>query len=486
MFFIRLFVCTLITLLSCSAHSEESKPRITDHPEVKGALAVLEAWIDGVRDYQKIPGISVGFVVDQDLIFSKGYGYANVKRKVPADADTIYSVCSISKLFTSIGVMQMRDAGKLTLRDPVSEHLDWFNIKQNHEQAGPARIEGLLTHSSGLPRESDFPYWVDEKFPFPTREQMIDKLTNQETLYPADALFQYSNLALSLAGEIVQYHAGIEYSDYVQEAILKPLEMSDTRSHFPKKLHGKQMAVGYSGMGRAGEREPVPPFETKGITPAAGFTSTVNDLAKFASCNFRTLDGRETNILAPNTLREMQRVHWVNPDWKTTWGLGFAVREAEGQTFVGHGGGCPGYITSFSMLPKHKIAAIALTNASDGPAGNIAVEMMKVLGSALQKLTQPSSSNEPAIDLSLYEGNYGGTVWGGETAIRQWGNQLAMIPLPSRTLGEIEKLKHVEGHTFVRITNEGEEREQMVFQTDKKGNIIGLLRHSNISRRISE
>jgi len=239
-------------------------------------------------------------------------------------------------------------------------------------------------------------------------------------------------------------------------------------------------------MGRAGEREPVPPFETKGITPAAGFTSTVNDLAKFASWNFRTLDGRETNILAPNTLREMQRVHWVNPDWKTTWGLGFAVREAEGQTFVGHGGGCPGYITSFSMLPKHKIAAIALTNASDGPAGNIAVEMMKVLGSALQKLTQPSSSNEPAIDLSLYEGNYGGTVWGGETAIRQWGNQLAMIPLPSRTLGEIEKLKHVEGHTFVRITNEGEEREQMVFQTDKKGNIIGLLRHSNISRRISE
>ena len=147
MLFVRLFVCALIILFSHSVHSEESKPHITDHPEVKGALAIVDAWIDGVRDYRKIPGISVGFVVDQDLIFSKGYGYANTRRKVPADVNTIYSVCSISKLFTSIGVMQMRDAGKLSLRDPVSEHLDWFNIKQNHEQAGPARIEGLLTHS---------------------------------------------------------------------------------------------------------------------------------------------------------------------------------------------------------------------------------------------------------------------------------------------------------------------------------------------------
>ena len=314
---------------------------------------------------------------------------------------------------------------------------------------------------------------------------MIDELSNQETLYPADALFQYSNLALSLAGEIVQHHAGVEYADYVQEAILEPLEMSDTRPYLPKKLHGKQMAIGYSGMGRAGERKPLPPFETKGITPAAGFTSTVNDLAKFASWNFRTLEGSDSSVLASNTLREMQRVHWVDPDWETTWGLGFAVREAEGQTVVGHGGGCPGYITSIAMLPKHKIAAIALTNSSDGPAGNISVEMMKVIGSALKKLSQPSDASESALDLSQYEGNYGSSVWGGERAIRQWGNQLASIPLPSRSLDEIAKLKHVKDHTFVRITDEGEEREQVVFQADEKGNITGVLRHSNISQRLS-
>src|SRR5210317_1135514 len=100
--------------------------------------------------------------------------------------------------------MQLRDADKLTLWDSVGKHLDWFDIAQEYDGSGPITIESLLTHSSGLPRESDFPYWNGPDFPFPTRQQMIAKLKTQNTLYPAQRYFQYSNLALSLAGEIVQ------------------------------------------------------------------------------------------------------------------------------------------------------------------------------------------------------------------------------------------------------------------------------------------
>jgi CubicO group peptidase (beta-lactamase class C family) len=182
-------------------------------------------------------------------------------------------------------------------------------------------------------------------------------LSNQETLYPADSLFQYSNLGLSLAGEIVSHHAGTSYEEYVQERILGPLVMTDTRPFFPEELHGKQMAIGYSSMTRDLKRKPLKPFHTSAITPAAGFTSTVNDLAKFASWNFRTLAGDGGGVLDPNTLREMHRVHWVDPDWKTTWGLGFVVINNEGTTVVGHSGGCPGYITNLSMVPKHKIGS---------------------------------------------------------------------------------------------------------------------------------
>lgn len=457
---------------------------VLDHPEVQGALAIIDAWVDSLRDYENIPGISVGLVLDQEQLFAKGYGYANLRRKVPADADTIYSICSISKLFTSIGVMQMRDAGRLSLRDPVSQHLEWFAINEKHGDSGPARIQGLLTHSSGLPREVDFPYWVNTEFPFPDRETMIERISQQQTLYPADTLFQYSNLGLTLAGEILAQHAGQPYEEYVTEHVLEPLEMDDTRPYFPKNLHGKQMAIGYTGYSRDRKRHTVPPFDTKAVTPAAGFTSTVNDLAAFAKWQFRLLAGDSDEILSSNTLREMHRVHWVDEDWKTAWGLGFAVANADGTTVVGHSGGCPGYITSIQLVPKHKIAAIALTNTADGPAGAITNNMMRTLAPALKAAQKPHEGKSDGVDLAAYEGNYGGSIWGGEVAVRVWGDRLAALSLPSDEIKDVAKLKYLGEDSFARVTDDGDEREQWVFQRDENGTVSSFLRHSQVSVRL--
>ncbi|MEM7002477.1 MAG: serine hydrolase [Pseudomonadota bacterium] len=459
------------------------------HPEVAGALAITDAWIEGLRAYRNIPGVSVGLVHDQKVVFSQGYGHSNLRRKRAADADTIYSICSISKLFTSIGVMQMRDADKLALRDPVADHLDWMNIKQAHSEAGPARISGLLTHSSGLPRESDFSYWTLPDHPFPDQAALRARLSEQDTLYPADSLFQYSNLGMALAGELVAQHAGQTYDAYIREAILDPLQMQDTRTTFPKELHGKQMAIGYAGRERDWKRRPLKPFDTGAIAPAAGFTSTVNDLAKFAMWHFRTLAGEQT-VLAPNTLREMLRVHWVDPDWETTWGLGYVVDQADGQTIAGHGGGCPGYITSFIIIPKQKLAAIALTNAADGPAYNISQALLSKVGKAILKSTPkdgevkepPATDDLP--DYSKYEGNYATGIWGGETAIRQWGKHLAAVEIPTDNLRKVAKLKHEEGDRFVRLTDDGEPRETWVFDMGEDGRARAFTAHSSESRRV--
>ena len=172
------------------AATEQKPGNILAHPEISGVLKAIDAWIEGVRIYDDVPGISAGIVLDQELIWSHGYGYSNLESKRPADANTLYSICSISKLFTSIGIMQLRDAERLRLRDSVGQHLDWFDIKQAHERSGPITIESLLTHSSGLPRESDFPYWDGPDFPFPEREKMIEALSTQQTLYPAQRIFQ--------------------------------------------------------------------------------------------------------------------------------------------------------------------------------------------------------------------------------------------------------------------------------------------------------
>jgi CubicO group peptidase (beta-lactamase class C family) len=221
---------------AASEKAELTAEQLRAHPEVKGALAAIDAWVDGVRTFERVPGISAGIVIDQDLVWDRGYGFSNLEAERPADADTIYSICSISKLFTSMGVMQLRDAGKLRLSDPVASHLPWYDIEETFEAAGPATIESLLTHSSGLPRESDFPYWNGPDFPFPTREQMIERLNSQHTLYPAQLNFQYSNLALSLAGEIVQAVSGTPYRKYVESNILAPLELRDTRPELDDHL----------------------------------------------------------------------------------------------------------------------------------------------------------------------------------------------------------------------------------------------------------
>ena len=480
-------VSVLATLLTAfPAIAEDAPPtkeELLAHPEVAGAIAAIDAYVQGVQIYDKVPGISVGIVYDQDLLWQSGYGYSNLESRRPADADTLYSICSISKLFTAIGVMQLRDAGELTLRDPVGDHLDWFTIEQVHEEGGPATIESLLTHSSGLPRESDFPYWNGPDYPFPTRAQIIDQLSSQETLYPAQTFFQYSNLALSLAGEIIQERSGQEYTRYINEKILEPLGLSDTRTYYPEDLRGEQMAIGYKGIQRAGTREPVPPFFTRGITAAAGFTSSVNDLAKFASWQFSLLENGSDDVLNANTLREMQRVHWVDPDWETTWGIGFNVRPVDDMTVVGHSGGCPGYITQFIMVPKHKFAAIALTNAADGPAGRIAMNMLKTIGPALKEGTTPAENDIP--DFSMYEGNYNTWSHGGETAIRQWGDQLVLIDIPRDDLSQaMIKLEYDGDHTFTRLTDSGDRREPWVFEIGADGKADRVFRHSVYLQRI--
>lgn len=460
-----------------------TREELLSHPEVMGALAVIDAWVDGRQMFERIPGISIGIVHDQDLLWASGYGYANLETERPADADTLYSICSISKLFTAIGIMQLRDENKLRLRDSVSDHLDWFDITQAHEGSGPVTIEGLMTHSSGLPRESDFPYWIGPDFPFPTREEMIERLDSQQTLYPSQHYFQYSNLGWSLAGEIVQERSGQEYDEYVQEHILDPLDLGSTRTYYPEDMRGEQLAVGYTGLHRDLSRDPVKPFFTRGITAAAGFTSSVNDLASFASWQFRLLDNGGEEVLAANTLREMHRVHWVDPDWKTTWGLGFSVRRADDTTYVSHGGGCPGYITSFTMVPKQKIAAVVLTNAGDGPAGSIAVNILNTIGAALEKAGTPSEDEIP--DFSKFEGNYESRPWGGEIAVRQWGDQLVVIDIPGNNLEEaMIKLKHDGGNTFIRLTDDDDTREPWVFELGDDGKAARISRHSGFLTRV--
>lgn len=451
----------------------------TDYAE---ALRLIDIWLEAQRDYERLPGLSAAVVEDQDIIFAGAYGLADLEKKVKVSPDTIYSICSISKLFTSVAVMQLRDAGKLGLDDLVSEHLPWFDIKQQYPDSGPITIRSLLTHSSGLPRESDYPYWSKPDFNFPTREQLREKLGNQKTLYPPSTYFQYSNLGMSLLGEVVAELSGQSYDDYLREKILKPLGLNDTRPYLPKELWRNRLATGYSSLTRNGTRERLPFFQAEGIKPAAGFSSTVLDLAKFASWQFRLLARGGEEVLKAPTLREMHRVHWMDPDWKTSWGLGFSVYEIDGQTIVGHGGSCPGYRSLLMIDPGRKQAYVVMINASGTEPEKYARGMRDILKKAAAgKRADP----EPQLNLEDYAGYYDAQPWWGENVVLPWQGNLAVVSLPSDNPARgLTLLRHIEADTFRRIRDDETLGEEVIFERDQSGRVIRMVRHSNYYPKI--
>lgn len=467
------------------ASGQEVAPRsaagIASDPRVDEALRLVEVWLDAELAHSRIPGIAAGFVHDQELIWSAGLGVTNRETAEPVTADTLFSICSISKLFTSVAVMQQRDAGRVDLDDPVGEHLSWFTIEDSYPDAPPVTVRGLLTHSAGLPRESDFPYWSGPDFPFPTREQVRERVREQRELYPAATYFQYSNLGLTLAGELVAAASGMDYDAYVRERILDPLGMDDTHPEIP--VGHERLASGYGTLGRDGEREAVPIFQARGIAPAAGFASTVRDLGRFASWQFRALHEGDAGLLAPNTLREMHRVQWVDPDWETHWGLGFSVWRDAGETYVGHGGSCPGFRSSLSLHTGDRMAAIAMANAMVNP-GLYTRRMQQIVAPRVQQALEAPDSAEPADpELDRYLGLYE-SFWGEEAVVR-WEGQLAVVPLPvDDPLARLTKLRHVEGTLFRRVRDDGEPGETIRFDVDESGRVLRMWQHSNPSEKV--
>jgi CubicO group peptidase (beta-lactamase class C family) len=458
---------------------------LANDPRVAAALELARTWIEAQRAYERIPGVSAAIVHDQEILWSGGFGSADVAGARPAGADTIYSICSISKLFTSIAVMRERDAGRLRLEDPVGKHLSWFRLKRA-EGEGDVTIEGLLTHASGLPRESDYPYWSPPDFRFPTREQVIARIGSQPALYSPETNFQYSNLGLTLAGEVVAASSGVPYDRYVRSNILEPLGLSSTTSEMPESERGKRLATGYSALDREGKREPMPFFTARGIAPAAGYASTAGDLARFASWQFRLVQKGGSEILKATTLREMQRIHWAEPDFETLWGLGFTIWKSGDKVFVGHGGSCPGYRSQILFMPAEKIATVFLSNAQGVAARRWTQRLYDIVEPAVRAaVREKDKAKAPDPALRRYAGTYSAQPWGGEVAVLPWEEGLALLGLPTTDpVKDLEKLKKVGEHTFRLVRKDETLGEEVVFEVGPDGKASRFTRHSNFSVRV--
>lgn len=354
-------------------------------PEVLGAQRLFEVWLNAYLTDRELPGAAVGVVHDQELIWAKGFGYANLERKTPITAATKFRMASHSKLFTATAIMQLREAGKLRLDDPVSKHLPWFQVKPAAEGDPPITVEELLTHASGLAREAG-PHWTE--FRFPDAAGVRKYVDEHAAVYPPETRWKYSNLAYTVAGMVVEAVSGERFADYVQRRIFTPLEMKD--SSIDREVEG--LATGYGRRMPQSARRTLPFIDSQGMAAATGVTSTLADMAKFVSLQFRKSKPGGAQILSAGALRQMHRVRMLENNWTRGTAIGFQVTRERDRLWVGHGGAYPGYTTHTLMQLDDRVGVIVLTNAVDSNPADIARQLMDTVGAAVAKAASPTSS----------------------------------------------------------------------------------------------
>lgn len=355
----------------------QSVARFED-PERKAKLLAaapkLDAHFAEFARTKHIPGLAVGLVVDGELVWSNGYGVRDVTSKQPVDADTLFRLASVTKSFTAMAVLELRDEGKLSLDEPAEKYVpELAGIVYPTRDAPRITLRQLLTHDAGLPH--DAPISEDAAHP-PTEAAVLASLQGMTLERPTNVAYSYSNLGFYLAGVAVSRVSGLPYADFLASHVLRPLGMTSTGFNPP----AGRLADGYLLHGETVEH---PPMIHLGAYPAGGLFSSVRDMARYVAFQLAAWpprDDADDGPLRRSSVREAQRTAtFINmyvphralgkEQRALTDGYGFgwvAEQTCDFDQIVWHNGALTdGYRSMVMLLPERGVGIVALANLFD-------------------------------------------------------------------------------------------------------------------------
>ena len=296
---------------------------------------------------------------DGELIWETAVGVADVESDQEATPDTQYRIGSITKTFTAAAVMQLRDAGKLGLEDTLDRHVDGA--------AHTPTIRRLLSHASGLQRETHDDSWLTLRFAPP--DELLETLAEAELVLPSGARFHYSNLAFALLGIVVERVSGMPYMDYVRERLFEPVGL--TRVSFEPQ---PPAARGYLAQPYADGVWDTIGVETGAWAAAGQLWGTAADICRWGAF----LADPDESVLASASAEEMRTVQAISDHerWLSGYGLGLGLSRDGERILAGHSGSMPGFIAQLLFSAKEKVVAAALTNESETPLGELTLRLV--------------------------------------------------------------------------------------------------------------
>src|SRR5580704_7908084 len=324
----------------------------------------FDAYMQQILKDWNTPGMGVGIVVNDKLVFAKGYGYRDYAAKLPITPTTLFPIASNTKAFTAVAAGMLVDEGKLTWDLPIHQSVPSIQF-YNDELTGNVTLRDMLSHRTGVTRHDLFWY----KSPF-SRKELFGKLKYLEPQQPMRTTFLYNNLMFSAAGYIIELQSGKPWEDFVRERILMPLDMTSTVYTIADMTRNPDHGVPYDEKRDSFELYKIPPYEdTQGVAPAGGIISNIDELSHWLITLMNNGQYQGKQVLPADVLRETLQpavgLANVSPESEGFWevlnpayGMGRATEVYRGHLLAKHGGDLDGFHSQISFMPNDHIGVI--------------------------------------------------------------------------------------------------------------------------------
>jgi CubicO group peptidase (beta-lactamase class C family) len=342
--------------------------------KIRSTFSIIDKIYKEHAAKNNIPGFAYGLVVDGQLVHSGAFGFTELTKQIPATTSSVFRIASMTKSFTTLAILKLRDEGRLKLDDPAYLYIPQLKKQKLLTEDAPLiTIRHLMTHTAGFPEDNP---WGDRQLS-DTDKELVQMLEGGVSFSNVPGIsYEYSNLGITLLGQIIKKVTGKPYQQYINENILFPLGMKNTFWDY-RKVPDEKLAHGYRWEDNQWKEEALLPDGAYGAM--GGLLSTIEDFSKYVAFHLSAWppgNNKDNGPVRRNSVREMHMpgiISGLNVNFKYpggrlcaiatgySYGLGW-VRDCDGRIWISHSGGLPGFGSQWRIFPDYGIGILSYAN----------------------------------------------------------------------------------------------------------------------------